>query len=56
MDVDDFLTLEKTETWGFKTPFKIFDKVIFSPGYVLTKVNEKIKNILKKQEVDMINL
>lgn len=52
MDVDDFLTLEKTETWGFKTPFKIFDKVIFSPGYVLTKVNEKNKEYFEKQEVD----
>ncbi|MDD5101763.1 MAG: hypothetical protein PHH62_02120, partial [Endomicrobiaceae bacterium] len=52
MDIDDFLTLEKTETWGLKTPFKIFDKVVFSPGYVLTRVNEKNKEDFINKEIN----
>lgn len=43
LDIKDFLTLEKTETWGVKTPFKFFDSVTFSPTYILSKVNEKNK-------------
>ncbi|MFA7073992.1 MAG: hypothetical protein WC234_02245 [Endomicrobiaceae bacterium] len=52
MDIDDFLTLEKTETWGFKTPFKILDTIIFSPGYTLTRVNEKNKEDFENQEIN----
>ncbi|MDD5021671.1 MAG: hypothetical protein PHR82_05985 [Endomicrobiaceae bacterium] len=43
MDIKDFLTTEKTETWGLKTPFKFFDTVTFSPTYIFSKVNEKNK-------------
>lgn len=52
MDIDDFLTLEKTETWGLKTPFKILDKIVFSPGYVLTRVNEKNKQDFIDEEIN----
>lgn len=51
MDVEDFLTLEKSETWGLKTPFSFFDKVIFSPAYVITRVNEKNKEYFKDEEI-----
>lgn len=51
MDVEDFLTLEKTETWGLKAPFSFYDKVIFSPAYVLTKVNEKNKEYFQDEEI-----
>ena len=51
MDVEDFLTLEKSETWGLKAPFSFYDKVIFSPAYVLTKVNEKNKEYFKDEEI-----
>ena len=51
MEVEDFLTMEKTETWGLKTPFSFFDKVIFSPAYVITRVNEKNKEYFKNEEI-----
>lgn len=51
MEVDDFLTLEKTETYSIKTPFSFFDKLIFSPAYVLTRVNEKNKEYFKDEEI-----
>lgn len=51
MDVEDFLTLEKSETWGLKAPFSFYDKVIFSPAYVLTKVNEKNKEYFQNEEI-----
>ncbi|MBR3628206.1 MAG: hypothetical protein IKN42_05110 [Elusimicrobia bacterium] len=51
MDVKDFLTLEKSETWGLKAPFSFYDKVIFSPAYVLTKVNEKNKQYFENEEI-----
>ncbi len=51
MEIDDFLTLEKTETWGLKAPFSFFDKVIFSPAYVITRVNEKNKEYFENEEV-----
>ncbi|MCR4662489.1 MAG: hypothetical protein K5622_01215 [Endomicrobiaceae bacterium] len=51
MDVNDFLTLEKSETWGLKAPFSFYDKVIFSPAYVLTKVNEKNKEYFQNEEI-----
>ncbi len=51
MEVEDFLTLEKTETWGLKAPFSFFDKVIFSPAYVITRVNEKNKEYFKDEEI-----
>lgn len=51
MDVNDFLTLEKTETYSLKTPFSFFDKVIFSPAYVITRVNEKNKEYFVNQEI-----
>lgn len=51
MEVEDFLTLEKTETWGLKAPFSFFDKVIFSPAYVITRVNEKNKEYFENEEI-----
>ncbi len=51
MDVEDFLTLEKSETWGLKAPFSFYDKVIFSPAYVITKVNEKNKQYFQNEEI-----
>ena len=51
MEVSDFLTLEKTETYGLKMPFSFFDKVIFSPAYVITRVNEKNKEYFANQEI-----
>ena len=51
MDVKDFLTLEKSETWGLKAPFSFYDKVIFSPAYVITKVNEKNKQYFEDEEI-----
>jgi hypothetical protein len=49
LDIKDFLTLEKTETWGLKTPFKFFDSVTFSPTYILSKVNEKNKEYFEHE-------
>lgn len=43
MDIKEFLTTEKTETWGLKTPFKFFETVTFSPTYIFSKVDEKNK-------------
>ena len=51
MEVEDFLTMEKTETWGLKAPFSFFDKVIFSPAYVITRVNEKNKEYFENEEI-----
>ena len=51
MEVEDFLTLEKTETWGLKAPFSFYDKVIFSPAYVITRVNEKNKEYFENEEI-----
>ena len=51
MEVEDFLTLEKSETFGLKAPFSFYDKVIFSPAYVITKVNEKNKEYFKDEEI-----
>ncbi|MBQ3834455.1 MAG: hypothetical protein II816_02935, partial [Elusimicrobia bacterium] len=51
MDVNDFLTLEKSETYGLKMPFSFFDKVIFSPAYVITRVNEKNKEYFVNEEL-----
>ena len=51
MDINDFLTLEKSETYSLKTPFSFFDKLIFSPAYVLTRVNEKNKEYFKNEEI-----
>lgn len=51
MEIEDFLTLEKTETWGLKAPFSFFDKVIFSPAYVITRVNEKNKEYFENEEI-----
>ncbi len=51
MEVSDFLTLEKTETYGLKMPFSFFDKVIFSPAYVITRVNEKNKEYFVNREI-----
>ena len=51
MEVEDFLTKEKTETWGLKAPFSFFDKVIFSPAYVITRVNEKNKEYFENEEI-----
>ncbi len=50
-EINDFLTLEKTETYSIKTPFSFFDKLIFSPAYVITKVNEKNKEYFKDEEI-----
>ena len=51
MEVEDFLTLEKTETWGLKAPFSFFDKVIFSPAYLISRVNEKNKEYFENEEI-----
>ena len=51
MDIDEFLTLEKSETIALKTPFKFFDKVSLVPGYVLTRVNEKNKEYFENEEI-----
>ena len=51
MDIDEFLTLEKTETIALKTPFKFLNKVSFVPGYVLTRVNERNKEYFENQEI-----
>ncbi len=51
MEVDDFLTLEKTETYGLKMPFSFFDKIIFSPAYVITRVNEKNKEYFENKTI-----
>lgn len=51
MEVKDFLTLEKSETWGLKAPFSFYEKVIFSPAYVITRVNEKNKEYFKDEEI-----
>lgn len=51
MDLDDFLTLEKTETWGLKTPFSFFEKVVFSPAYIISRVDEKNKEYFVDQEI-----
>ena len=51
MDVKDFLTLEKTESLGVKTPFNFFEKVTFTPAYILTRVNEKNKRDFENQEI-----
>ncbi|WP_413853961.1 hypothetical protein, partial [Candidatus Ruminimicrobium bovinum] len=51
MDIKDFLTLEKTESLGLKTPFNFFDKVTFTPAYIIKKVNEKNKRDFQNQEI-----
>ena len=51
MDIKEFLTLERTESIGVKTPFNFFEKVTFTPAYILTRVNEKNKRDFENQEI-----